>query len=121
VLYHQGTVPAPDAIKIDAQGFEHQILLGFGSLLQDCLGIELEAHFYPLYRGQKLLHDIISLMSDHGLVLRTLQHVAQFDGDLVEVNAFFTKSRFAVRSLTPDQRRKFSLLTKVWELPEYPP
>ena len=62
--------PAPDAIKIDVQGFEFQVLQGFGSLLQHCLGIELEAHFYPIYRGQKLLHDIVSMLSDYGLVLR---------------------------------------------------
>jgi FkbM family methyltransferase len=121
VLYHQGIVPAPDAIKIDVQGFEYQVLLGFGGLLQHCLGIELEAHFYQLYRGQKLLHDIVSLLADYGLVLRTLQHATSFDGDLVEVNAFFTKSRFAVRLLDQDRRRKFGLLTKVWELAEYRP
>ena len=72
-------------------------------------------------RGQRLLHDIVSLLNDHGLVLRTLQPVPHFDGDLVEVNAFFTKSRFAVRALNQDQRRKFALLTKVWELPDYRP
>jgi FkbM family methyltransferase len=121
VLFHRGLVPVPDAIKIDVQGFEYQVLLGFGSLLQECLGIELEAHFYQLYRGQRLLHDIIALLGDFGLVLRTLQHVEQFDGDLVEVNAFFTKSRFAVRQLTAERRGKFDLLTKVWELPVYPP
>jgi FkbM family methyltransferase len=121
VLYYEGKVPSPDAIKIDVQGFEFQVLEGFGSLLQHCLGIELEAHFYPLYREQKLLHEIIGMLRDYGLMLRTLQLVGQFDGDLVEVNAFFTKSRHAVRSLSPPQRRKFDLLTKVWELPVYRP
>jgi hypothetical protein len=47
--------------------------------------------------------------------------VGQFDGDLVEVNAFFTKSRYQLRSLSPLQRRKIDLLTKVWELPVYRP
>jgi FkbM family methyltransferase len=121
VLYYQGKAPAPDAIKIDVQGYEFQVLEGFGGLLQHCLGIELEAHFYPLYRGQKLLHDIVSLLDDYGLVLRTLQHVGQFDGDLVEVNAFFTKSRHQLQSLVPLRRRKFDLLTRVWELPMYRP
>jgi len=121
LLYYQDQAPRPDVIKIDVQGFEYQVLLGFGSLLQDCLGIELEAHFYELYRGQRLLHDIISLLSDYGLVLRTLQHVGQFDGDLVEVNAFFTPPRRAIASLTSLQRQKFDLLTQVWELSPYHP
>lgn len=120
-LYYQGKAPAPDVIKIDVQGFEYQVLLGFGSLLQNCLGIELEAHFYQLYRGQKLLHDIVSLLAEYGQVLRTLQHVGQFDGDLVEVNAFFTKPRRAIQALSPQRRQKFDLLTKVWELPAYRP
>jgi FkbM family methyltransferase len=121
VLVQQGRAPAPEAIKIDVQGFEYEVLLGFGGLLQNCLGIELETHFYQLYRGQKLLHDVISLLSNYGLVLRNLEHVPHFDGDLVEVNAFFTKPRFVVRDFSPVQKRKFELLTKVWGLPTYLP
>lgn len=120
-LYRTGLVPAPDAIKLDVQGCEYEVLLGFGALLQDCLGVELETHFFPLYRDQRLLHEIISLLSHYGFVLRKLDQnkMDNFDGDLVEVDAFFTKPCATVRSYNPDQRSKFDLLTEVWGLHRY--
>jgi FkbM family methyltransferase len=121
VLYGQGIVPPPDAIKLDVQGCEYEVLLGFGALLQDCLGIELETHFYPLYREQRLLHEIIALLGEYGFVLRKLEQnkMDNFDGDLVEVDAFFTKPRSVVLSYDPIRRRKFDLLTEVWQLTQY--
>jgi FkbM family methyltransferase len=118
ILHRKGIVPAPDAIKLDVQGCEYEVLIGFGALLQDCLGIELEAHFYPLYRDQHLLHEIIALLGDYGFVLRKLDQnkMDHFDGDLVEVDAFFTKPLSVVRSYDQIQRRKFDLLTTVWQL-----
>lgn len=120
-LHSLGVVPAPDAIKLDVQGCEYEVLLGFGSLLQNCVGVELEAHFFPLYRNQRLFHEITSLMSDFGFVLRKLDQnkMANFDGDLVEVDAFYTKPRAAVRLYDPTQRSKFNLLTEVWGLHQY--
>jgi FkbM family methyltransferase len=121
-LCQNGRAPRPDVIKIDVQGFEYEVLLGFGGLLSNCLGIELETHFYPLYRGQKLLHDLISLLDTYGLVLRRLDtssKLSHFDGDLIEADAYFTKSRRAMRKLDSVQRTKFALLTEVWQLPPY--
>ena len=120
-LHRAGDVPVPDVIKIDVQGFEYEILLGFGALLGDCLGIELEAHLYPIYHGQKLLHDLVRLLEEFGLVLRAIRPVENFDGDLVEVDAFFTRRREDVANFPPERMRKFELLTKVWNLPEYRP
>jgi len=120
-LHAKGEVPEPDVIKIDVQGFEYEILLGFGELLHQCLGIEMEAHFYPLYHGQKLLHDLVRLHDDFGLVLRAARPVANFDGDLVEVDAFFTRRREDVAKFSPERMRKFDLLTQVWHLPNYAP
>jgi len=121
VLHQQGVVPVPDAIKLDVQGCEYEVLLGFGALLQDCLGIELETQFYPVYREQRLLGDIITLLGEYGFVLRKLDQnkMGHFDGDLVEVDAYFTKPRSVVRSYDAVQRRKFDLLTEVWQLAHY--
>lgn len=118
-LYHRGLVPAPDVIKIDVQGYEWEVLMGFGALLQTCLGIELEAHFYPLYHGQKLLHELVRLLEEFGLVFRKLQPVGHCDGDLIEVDAFFTRRCDAFKVLGAVERRKFALLTHVWGLPTY--
>ena len=118
-LYGKGIVPVPDAVKIDTQGHEFEVLLGFGDLLHDCLGVELEAQFYPLYQGQKLLHDLVALLASFGLVLRKITPVPamRFDGDIVEVDAFFTKGYLARAAMPAGQRWKLDLLAKAWELP----
>ncbi|MFO1083163.1 MAG: FkbM family methyltransferase [Reyranellaceae bacterium] len=116
-LHRQGMVPAPDVVKIDVQGYEHEVLLGFGGLLQTCLGIELEAHLYPLYEGQKLLHDLIRLLEGFGLVLRKMVPVNNFDGDIVEVDAIFTRRRDARRALGAVEQRKLEVLNAVWGVP----
>lgn len=118
-LHAQGQVPVPEAIKIDVQGCEFEVLQGFGDLLDQCLGVELEAHLYPIYKGQRLLADIVALLAGHGLVLRDLRPTGNFDGDYVEVDAFFTRGRAAVAGLTGTQKKKFLLLCEAWRLPTY--
>lgn len=113
-LYGLQDLPPPSIVKIDVQGFEHQVLQGFGGLLESCYAIQLETHFYQLYEGQKLLHDIIDLVGNYGLVLRrifngrspSLNGDRHFDGDLVEVDAIFTKSRLWTQAQTPEVRAR---------------
>ena len=45
-------------LKLDTQGSELAILEGAGRLLDDCLGIEVEVEFAPLYIGQPLFTDV---------------------------------------------------------------
>jgi FkbM family methyltransferase len=118
-LYRNGEVPAPDAIKIDVQGFEYEVLQGFGTLLQNCLSIELETHIYPIYQEQKLLHHLVALLAPFGFVLRALHPVSSFDGDVVELDAWFTKDISAWNQFTPRQRQKFSLICEVCNLVDY--
>ncbi|HEX3971045.1 MAG TPA: FkbM family methyltransferase [Stellaceae bacterium] len=115
-LYHEGKVPAPDAIKVDVEGFEYQVLSGFGDLLQGVIGIETEAWFYPVFKGQKLLQDLVELLGTYDLRLRRLEKVPGFEGDMVCVNAFFTRGRARHPDLTPGQQPKFALLERVWAL-----
>lgn len=119
LLHSRGEVPAPDAIKIDVQGYEYEVLQGFGGLLQDCIGIELETHVYPIYRNQKLLHHIIAFLADFGFVLRALRPVPNFDGDVVELDAWFTKSIQHWRKYDATQLDKFRLLCRTWNLLDY--
>lgn len=117
-LVSTGEAPLPDVIKIDVQGFEYNILEGFGGALQHCLAVKTEAHLYQIYHGQKLLHDIVDLMYRSGLTLRRLQPVKHFDGDIVEVDAWFTCSADRINTLTAIQKRKLSFIEKVWQLEE---
>lgn len=120
LLHAAGAAPAPDVVKLDVEGFEYEVLLGFGALLDGCLGVETEAAHYPVYEGQLLLGDLVALLARFGLVLRRTEPVPGFEGDEVVVNAFFTCNRAAAAALDPQRRRKFERLCAVWSLPPYP-
>ncbi len=100
-LYYKDNLPQPHIIKVDVQGFEHQVLQGFGGLLQQTLGIVLETHLYPIYHDQMLFGDIIKYLAGYDLVLRRITNDRSsdlngdhhFNMDLVEIDAVFTKSR----------------------------
>lgn len=93
-------LPRPDVCKLDVQGAEYEILLGMGALLDTCLALGLEAHLYPIYKGQRLLSDIVSLLDRHGFTLRDLRPQRHFDADYVEVNSWFAKRE----DLVPPER-----------------
>ncbi|MDR3538213.1 MAG: FkbM family methyltransferase [Acetobacteraceae bacterium] len=116
-LFRSGRVPTPDVIKIDTQGFEFEVLLGFGDLLGSCLAVQLEAHFYQIYQGQKLFGELVGLLKESGLVLRSIKPVNHFDGDIVEIDAWFTISEPRERQLSDVDKWKFSAIENEWELP----
>jgi FkbM family methyltransferase len=120
-LNNLGVVPTPDAIKIDVQGFEYQVLNGFGNLLFDVLAIKLETQFYEVYEKQYLFSDITSFLTKFGFVLRRIEtdKIENFAGDIVEVEAYFTKSRREIMRADTNQRTKFDILTDIWQLPRY--
>jgi FkbM family methyltransferase len=113
-LWKLGNAPKVDLIKADVQGAEYDVLIGFGSLLQECLGVEIEAHLYPIYKQQKTLSDVVSMLEQHGLYLRRIQPQMTFDGDVVEVNAFFTRRKTG--DLSVPQMEKLDLIEQMWGL-----
>lgn len=90
-LVQRGLAPSPHILKIDVQGCELEVLKGFGDLMDQCSAVELEAQFYPIYEGQALLNELVDYLKKFGLVLRKIVPQMSFEGDLVEVNAFFTR------------------------------
>ncbi len=115
-LVANGQAPRPDVIKIDIEGFESRALEGFGDLLHDVLGIETEAWFYPAFKDQALLPDLVRQLAPFGFRLRRIEPVPGFEGDLVCVNAFFTQEQKRYRTLDAARRAKFDLMSRVWRL-----
>jgi FkbM family methyltransferase len=118
-LYSSGKVPMPDVVKIDVQGFEFETLKGFGPLLGNCLAVQLEAHLYPIYENQKLFHELTRLLGGFGLVLRRITPVDHFDGDLVEVDAWYTASSERAAALIEPAAWKLSRILQEWGLPSH--
>jgi FkbM family methyltransferase len=90
-LVQEGCAPRPDFVKLDVQGYEFHVLDGFSEVLNSVQGVEIECHFRPLYDGQALFQQIYDKMRDSGLKLRKLSSQGNFGGEIVEVNAFFSR------------------------------
>ncbi|MES2266949.1 MAG: FkbM family methyltransferase [Bacteroidota bacterium] len=108
-VYAEKNLPAPDFIKIDVQGFEYEVLKGFGSLLDKILCIELETHLLELYKGQKLFNDIHTLLYSHGFYLRHLEQTGNFNKEAIEFNAYFVR-----QDVFLDDRGKVKV--ELWEI-----
>jgi FkbM family methyltransferase len=58
-----------DYLKIDTQGSEAEILANGTEVLRDCLLIETEVEFVPLYEGQPLFAEVDQLLRSRGFML----------------------------------------------------
>ncbi|WP_272941132.1 FkbM family methyltransferase [Chthoniobacter flavus] len=70
-------------MKIDAQGFEYNVLRGFGAKLQNVLGIRLETQLRSLYKGQALFRDIYEYLKSNGFILRDVRITYPFEYEVV--------------------------------------
>lgn len=126
-LYSHGGLPIPHIIKADVQGFEYEVLLGFGHFLHECLILEIETHFYEVYSGQRLFGDMVLFLSKFGFVLRSLtlprspslKGDPHFDGDLVEIDAVFSKNRSWLAKQTQHTRELFRSACDVMAVDPY--
>lgn len=110
-LHAGGLAPAPTFVKLDVQGYELNILIGLGALLDGVIGLELEGHFRPLYRGEPAAGILISWLKARGLILRDIRPQGPFEGELIEANFYFSRQA----SLLDEAGRS---CLKLWETAE---
>jgi FkbM family methyltransferase len=67
-----------DALKLDTQGADLDILRGASGLLPGLRLLEIEVMFNPLYEGQPLFGDLDRFLRDRGFVLWRLSHLVQY-------------------------------------------
>jgi len=66
-----GTLCRPEDkvfLKIDAQGYEKEIIDGAGDALQSCLLIQMEVSLIPFYKNETMIAEMISYMDGKGFV-----------------------------------------------------
>ena len=56
-------------VKIDTQGFEMEIISGFGSRIKEVVGWQIELSVEPLYDGQPMMEVVIAKMREAGFSL----------------------------------------------------
>lgn len=78
-------------LKIDAQGFEKNILEGACESLKDIIGVQLEMSLVQLYQGETLFPEMLEYMSENGFTLMGLETglINQETGQLMQVDGIF--------------------------------
>lgn len=82
-----------DAIKLDTQGSELDILQGGRLLLSTCSLIDIEVELNPIYEGQNLFCDVDRFLRDHGFVLWRFSELVHYATQPAETDM---KMRIAV-------------------------
>lgn len=84
-------------LKVDTQGFEDHVLSGARGIMDRVLLMELELSLVPLYQGQRLLPEMMTLVSGMGFVPVDLSRGFADDrrGRLLQVDGLFVRSELA--------------------------
>jgi len=101
------SLPQPDIAKIDVQGFEAQVLVGMGAVLDNIACVEFECQLKPIYKDQTIFQELYGFMINKGFILRDLKPQGPFEGEALEFNSFWIK-----KIQTERQKRIQSL----WEM-----
>jgi FkbM family methyltransferase len=93
----------PAYLKIDAQGYEHEVLDGAENTLRRCRGVELELSLTALYDGQALIGETIELMRQRGFRPTHLEpeFIDPGSGELLQVNGLFQPLAPAAEASSP--------------------
>jgi len=84
----------PSLLKIDAQGYELDVLRGAEQLLPSFAAALVECSFVELYAGQALADEVTCFLCEHGFRLRGVFSVAQDDdGRCLQADMLFEHER----------------------------
>jgi FkbM family methyltransferase len=88
-----------DLLKIDAQGYELQILAGADKILLNVQAVILEVSLIEVNQSCPLLHEVISYMYERGFVAYDILelHRRPLDGALFQVDIFFSRQDSKLR------------------------
>lgn len=126
-------IGAVDFIKIDVQGAELEILQSGDEVLQDCLGLQTEVEFIPLYKQQPLFPEVDCFVRERGFLLFDLQRVynkrtsvpkeLRSRGQLTWGDALYLRDISSLRRTDPQtflrQLMKLAVIADLYDRPDY--
>ena len=78
--------------------------------------MKVRTYLYEVYKNQKLMPDIVKQLDRYGFVLRRIVPSDNFDGSIVEIDAWFTRALHQLEGLSGEQRSKLKTLERAWDL-----
>jgi FkbM family methyltransferase len=86
-------VDAPGLLKIDAQGYELEILRGSNATLKQIEAVLLEVAVIEINEGAPLLHEVVAFMKERNFVAAELAdiHRRPLDGALSQIDVIFVR------------------------------
>lgn len=78
-------------LKVDTQGFEHQVLFGAPATLAKCVAVQTEISLVPLYAGQVPAWETIALLGEAGFDLAYTMPVFASEGRMLQIDAIFVR------------------------------
>lgn len=116
-MIEEGLLQPLTFLKVDVQGAEYDILKGLGPYLDNVLAMELETQILRIYKDQRTLCDLIDFLGAHGFRLRGVEPQGTFEGEVVEIEAFFTKQ---IDCLSREDRRRVFAWEAITGCPQLP-
>lgn len=126
-LVRDGKIHEIDLIKLDTQGTEYDILQRGQQAVKQALLVETEVEFLPMYKGQKLFHDVCRLLYEYGFQLVYLNRVfltrnrynGPSRGQMVFGDALFALQEDLARELPRDKKLKYVVLLMQYGLMDF--
>lgn len=86
-------IESPALLKLDVQGYESNVLLGGAETLKRIDYVILETSFKPLYEGEMVFREILSLMETHGFrFVRPVGWLSDNNtGEVLQMDALFAR------------------------------
>ena len=81
-------------LKIDTQGYTKQVLSGANNSIGKISGVFVEMSLVPLYAGEPLIGEVITMMYTKGFSLLAIEpeFVDKTSGRLLQVNGLFART-----------------------------
>jgi FkbM family methyltransferase len=96
-ILSKNDIKGQSLLKIDVQGFEYNVLIGCGKLLNNFKYIYCECSFVELYLNQKKTHHIISFLNKNGFILiEIFNPILSNEQNVIQADFLFMNTKFKI-------------------------